>query len=115
MTRFMKFNPQILPAHGIKVDVGFKGDHPALNEHLAGLGDRVPYDMVSTHTKYAPSQTDFLAPLDGLLDESFLADFVPLVLGLAHIDGKLYAIPRNIDVRLSLSHRPDSKTSADLG
>ncbi|MBV5331563.1 ABC transporter substrate-binding protein, partial [bacterium] len=85
---------------GIKVVVGFKGDHPALNEHLSGLGDRVPYDLVSTHTKYAPSQTDFLAPLDGLLDESFLADFVSLVLDLAHIDGKLYAIPRNIDVRL---------------
>jgi multiple sugar transport system substrate-binding protein len=91
---------------GIKVDVGFKGDHPALNEHLDGLGDRVPYDLVSTHTKYAPSQTHFLAPLDGLLDESFLADFVPLVLDLAHINGKLYALPRNIDVRL-LHYRTD--------
>ena len=91
---------------GIKVVVGFKGDHPALNEHLDRLGDRVPYDLVSTHTKYAPSQTHFLAPLDGLLDESFLADFVSLVLDLAHIDGKLYALPRNIDVRL-LHYRTD--------
>jgi multiple sugar transport system substrate-binding protein len=91
---------------GIKVVVGFKGDHPALNEHLENLGDQVPYDLVSTHTKYAPSQTQFLAPLDDLLDESFLADFVPLVLDLAHIDGKLYALPRNIDVRL-LHYRTD--------
>jgi len=91
---------------GIKVVVGFKGDHPALNEHLDGLGNRVPYDLVSTHTKYAPSQTQFLAPLDGLLDETFLADFVPLVLDLAHINGKLYALPRNIDVRL-LHYRTD--------
>jgi multiple sugar transport system substrate-binding protein len=94
---------------GIQVTVGFTGDHPTLNEHLAGLAE-VPYDLVSTHTKYAPSQTHFLAPLDDLLDPAFLADFVPLVLDLAHINGKLYAIPRNIDVRL-LHYRTDLITT----
>jgi len=84
---------------GIEVNVAFRGDHPALNQHLASLRD-VPYDLVSTHTKYAPSQLDFLAPIDDLIDSSSLDDFVPLLLELGRVDGSLYGIPRNIDVRL---------------
>lgn len=84
---------------GIEVEVAFTGDHPTLNHHLATLAD-VPYDLVSTHTKYAPSQTSFLAPLDGILSDTDLSDFTPSLLELARIDGQLYALPRNIDVRL---------------
>ncbi|PYS47069.1 MAG: ABC transporter substrate-binding protein [Acidobacteria bacterium] len=97
--------PAFTAETGIRVNVAFKGDHPTLNHHLAALTE-VPYDLVSTHTKYAPSQLEFLAPLDGLVDESALEDFVPLLLNLASVDGKLYAIPRNIDVRL-LHYRID--------
>ena len=92
-------------AAGVEVEVGFQGDHPALNAHLAGLAD-VPYDLVSTHTKYAPAQTHFLAPLDGLFSPAEVEDFIPLVLDLAHVGGQLYGIPRNIDVRL-LHYRTD--------
>jgi multiple sugar transport system substrate-binding protein len=92
-------------ATGIDVDIAFSGDHPTINHHLASLSE-VPYDLVSTHTKYAPSQLQFLAPLDGLIDQSMLDDFVPLILKLAEVDGSLYAIPRNIDVRL-LHYRTD--------
>src|SRR5258708_7172055 len=92
-------------ATGVKVNVTFSGDHPALNHHLAGLSN-VPYDLVSTHTKYAPSQTDFLAPLNELIDSEILEDFAPLLLKLATIDGSLYGLPRNIDVRL-LHYRTD--------
>lgn len=84
---------------GIAVEIAFTGDHPTLNHHLADLAD-VPYDLVSTHTKYAPSQISFLAPLDGLLTDGELSDFTPSLLELARIDGQLYALPRNIDVRL---------------
>ena len=62
----------------------------------------VPYHVVSTHTKYAPSQQRFLAPLDGF-DTS---DFFPPLLDLAEIGGALYGIPRNIDLRL-LHYRTD--------
>ena len=82
---------------GVKVNVAFSGDHPALNHHLAEL-DQVPYDLVSTHTKYAPSQTHFLAALNDVIDPSALGDFAPLLLELATIDGLLYGLPRNIDV-----------------
>ena len=59
---------------GITVNVAFSGDHPALNHHLAELS-AVPYDLVSTHTKYAPSQTDFLAPLTDLVDPAIVEAF----------------------------------------
>ena len=91
--------PAFTAATGIEVEVAFRGDHPTLNHHLATLTE-VPYDLVSTHTKYAPSQLQFLAPLDDLIDSSLLEDFVPLLLELARVDGSLYSIPRNIDVRL---------------
>jgi multiple sugar transport system substrate-binding protein len=91
------------------VNVAFRGDHPTLNHHLAGLGE-VPYDLVSTHTKYAPSQLAFLAPLDHLIESAQLDDFVPLLLDLARIDGSLYSVPRNIDVRL-LHFRTDLITT----
>ncbi len=93
---------------GIAVEIAYRGDHPALNEHLAGLAAHgpVPYDLVSTHTKYAPSQQAFLAPLDSLIDSSELADFMPQLLGLARIRDSLYSLPRNVDVRL-LHYRTD--------
>lgn len=90
---------------GIEVNVAFTGDHPALNKHLAVLTE-VPYDLVSTHSKYAPSQLAFLVPLDGLVEESVLKDFVPNALELARVNRSLFGLPRNIDVRL-LHYRTD--------
>lgn len=97
--------PQLTAATGVELNVAFRGDHPALNRHLAGLSD-VPYDLVSTHTKYAPSQLAFLAPLDSLIETSSLEDFVPLLLDMASVNGSLYGLPRNLDVRL-LHYRTD--------
>jgi multiple sugar transport system substrate-binding protein len=90
---------------GIRVNVAFSGDHPSLNHHLAHLKE-VPYDLVSTHTKYAPSQLRFLASLDELIPNSAVIDFMPLLLELSRIKGSLYGLPRNIDVRL-LHYRTD--------
>jgi len=97
--------PAFTEATSVTVNVAFRGDHPALNRHLASLAN-VPYDVVSTHTKYAPSQLGFLAPLDGLIDETALQDFAPMALEMAHAGGSLYGLPRNIDVRL-LHYRTD--------
>jgi multiple sugar transport system substrate-binding protein len=97
--------PRFEESTGIKVSVGFRGDHPTLNHHLAELSE-VSYDLVSTHTKYAPSQLSFLSPLDGCLSSDQMPDFVPLLLELARVNGSLYGVPRNIDVRL-LHYRTD--------
>jgi len=91
--------PAFTDATGVQVNVAFRGDHPSLNHHLATLRE-VPYDLVSTHTKYAPSQLKFLAPLNELIEPAELTDFVPLLLELARVDGSLFSLPRNIDVRL---------------
>jgi multiple sugar transport system substrate-binding protein len=97
--------PRFTRTTGIGVNVAFRGDHPSLNNHLATLAE-VPYDLVSTHTKYAPSQLQFLAPLNELIEPVTLTDFVPLLLELARVDESLYGLPRNIDVRL-LHYRGD--------
>lgn len=97
--------PAFEAASGVAVRVAFSGDHPSLNHHLAALGE-VPYDLVSTHTKYAPSQLKFLAPLDKVVGPRALEDFAPLLLELASVEGSLYGLPRNIDVRL-LHYRTD--------
>jgi multiple sugar transport system substrate-binding protein len=92
---------------GISVEVAYQGDHPTLNAHLAGWVDHpqdLPYDLVSTHTKYFPSQLPLLAPIDDLLTVD--ADFAPLLLSMAQLNGKTYCLPRNIDVRL-LHYRTD--------
>lgn len=91
--------------HGIEVDIAFRGDHPTLNAHLASFDDP-PYDLISTHTKYAPSQAHFLAPLQPYIEAEELNDFYPQSIELATVDGDLLGIPRNIDVRL-LHYRTD--------
>jgi multiple sugar transport system substrate-binding protein len=93
--------PEFERAHGVAVSIEFTGNHPELNAHLAAL-DPVPYHLVSTHTKYAPSQQRFLAPLTGF----DTADFFPSLLAMAEISGDPYGIPRNIDLRL-LHYRTD--------
>jgi multiple sugar transport system substrate-binding protein len=92
-------------ANGIRVHVGYSAPHPELNAHLAALTDP-PYDLVSTHTKYAPSQLRFLAPLDEAASSLELGAFYESLLDLARIDGRLFGIPRNIDVKL-LYYRTD--------
>ncbi|MGL4651593.1 MAG: extracellular solute-binding protein [Caldilineaceae bacterium] len=88
---------------GIEGVQQFSGDHPAVNAHLVDLaaqhGANLPLDLVSTHTKYAPSQVDFLAPLDEVPGIT-LKDFADGPLALARIGGRLYGLPRNIDLRL---------------
>ena len=78
--------------------------HPDLNERIEeefGSGGAC-YDLISTHTKYAPSQKQWLTPLDDDLASPELAPFNARPLELAQIDGALYSVPRNLDVKLLL-------------
>ena len=84
-----------------KVEIVVHADHPTLNREVAarlGAGERL--DVIATHSKYAPSQAQWLHPLDGLVDPSELA---PLALDLCRYRGALLCVPRLIDVRIMWS------------
>ncbi len=91
-----------------RVEIVARLPHPALNERLKKDFDEgtAEYDLISTHTKYAPSQAHFLLPLDAYFSAPELAGFSPRMLDHARLDGRLMGIPRNIDVKL-LYYRQD--------
>ncbi|HVT75858.1 MAG TPA: extracellular solute-binding protein [Acidimicrobiales bacterium] len=79
------------------VEVVVHADHPTLNREVAAMlaaGERI--DVLSTHGKYAPSQSPWLRPLDDLVDTSALA---PKAVELCSYRGSVLCAPRNIDVR----------------
>jgi multiple sugar transport system substrate-binding protein len=87
-----------LPA---EVDVVVHADHPTLNREAARLlaaGERI--DVLSTHSKYAPSQRRWLHPLDGLVAPETVAALAPRAVDLCRFEGELLCVPRNIDVRV---------------
>jgi multiple sugar transport system substrate-binding protein len=92
----------------MSVEVAVAPTHPDLNERIEEefSSGRAFYDLISTHTKYAPSQREWLTPLDEDIDTSELEHFAPRTLELARIDDRLYGVPRNLDVKL-LYYRND--------
>src|SRR5918995_2810295 len=91
-----------------RVEIVEQLPHPELNAYVkrafeSGTAD---LDLLSTHTKYASSQAQSLAPLDGLLPSATIDDLLPRPLELSRVDGQLLQIPRNLDVRL-LHYRRD--------
>jgi multiple sugar transport system substrate-binding protein len=90
---------------GLRVDVVARMPHPELNAFVKAAfesGD-ADLDLLSTHTKYAPSQAQWLAPLDDGFDDP---DLLSRAAELSRIDGRLLQVPRNLDVRL-LHYRRD--------
>lgn len=95
---------RILEGHGVEVVV--HADHPTLNRRAAELlqrGERI--DVLSTHSKYAPSQAAWLRPLDGLLEPESLAALAPNAVALCRFRGALLCAPRNVDVRVLWANR----------
>ncbi len=91
---------------GTHVEVVVHADHPTLNRRVAELlaaGQRI--DVLSTHSKYAPSQARWLRPLDGLLDPAVPAALAPRAVDLCRFEGALLCLPRNIDVRVLWADR----------
>ena len=93
---------------GVGVETVVAPTHPELNERIEeefGAGE-ASYDLISTHTKYAPSQKQWLLPLDEYLEGDELETFSDRTMELARIDGDLYGVPRNLDIKL-LYYRTD--------
>lgn len=100
--------PQFERETGIKVEVVVRLPHPELNAWVKrelGAGDS-GIDLLSTHTKYAPSQVQWLSPLDAIIGEDDRRDLLAGPLTFATIGGQLFQMPRNLDVRL-LHYRTD--------
>ena len=100
--------PAFERATGLTVEIVDRLPHPELNARVkrdfeAGDPD---LDLISTHTKYAPSQAAWLSSLDDLPIAAERDDFLPRPFELARIDGTLLQVPRNLDVRL-LYYRRD--------
>lgn len=93
---------------GYTVEIVDRLPHPELNSYVRRAFDEddPDIDLLSTHTKYAPSQAQWLAPLEDLLAADAVADLLPRPLELARVDGRLLQVPRNLDVRL-LHYRRD--------
>ncbi|MEI2639601.1 MAG: extracellular solute-binding protein [Microthrixaceae bacterium] len=86
---------------GDDVEIVVHADHLSLNERVARLleaGERL--DVISTHGKYAPSQRQWLHPLDDLLAPETIAAMEPGAVSLCSDRGELLCIPRNVDVRV---------------
>jgi multiple sugar transport system substrate-binding protein len=99
--------PAFEAASKIRVEVVAQLPHPELNAFVKQAfqsGTRL--DVISTHTKYAPSQTPWLSALDDLVDDDITEDLLPRPAELSRIEGQLLQIPRNLDVRL-LHYRRD--------
>jgi multiple sugar transport system substrate-binding protein len=93
---------------GHRVEIVDRLPHPELNARVkhdfrAGIAD---LDLLSTHTKYAPAQAEWLSAIDDVVPPEDLADLLPRPGELARIGGRLIQYPRNLDCRL-LYYRRD--------
>ena len=99
--------PQFADDHSVRVEVVAQLPHPELNAFVKhAFESGVTLDAISTHTKYAPSQAQWLRPLDDLLPAELVGDLLPRAAELSRIGGRLLQVPRNLDVRL-LHYRRD--------
>ena len=99
--------PEFERAAKLRVEIVAKLPHPELNAFVKDAFESgTPLDAISTHTKYAPSQAQWLRPLDELVPAELIDDLLPRPAELSRIDGRLMQVPRNLDVRL-MHYRTD--------
>jgi multiple sugar transport system substrate-binding protein len=91
---------------GEQIEIVVHADHPTLNRAVAErLARNERLDVISTHAKYAPSQAQWLRPLDPLIAPEVLAPLAPQAVELCRFGGALLAAPRNVDVRVMWGNR----------
>lgn len=84
-----------------EVEVVVHADHPTLNRQVASMlaaGERI--DLLATHSKYAPSQSQWLRPLDDLVDDVVVARLAPRAVDLCRFADTQLCLPRLVDVRV---------------
>ncbi len=99
--------PAFERAAQLRVDVVAQLPHPELNAFVKDAFESgAPLDVISTHTKYAPSQAQWLSPLDEVMPGDLIDDLLPRPARAVAHRRRLLQIPRNLDVRL-LHYRRD--------
>src|SRR5687767_5129204 len=99
--------PAFERASGLRVEIVAQLPHPELNAFVKeAFESGVALDALSTHTKYAPSQSYWLRAIDDLMPDELVRDLLPRPAALSRIDGRLMQMPRNLDVRL-MHYRTD--------
>ncbi len=97
-----------------EIEVVVHADHPTLNRTVADLlaaGERL--DLISTHSKYAPSQAARLRSLDEVVDPAVVEGLAPRAVDLCRFAGELYCLPRCIDVRVLWVRNDRVETAPD--
>ena len=95
------YDPLYRILDGRDVEIVVHADHPTLNRAVAEMlsgGERI--DLLSTHSKYAPSQDRWLQPLDDIVAPAVVGALAPAAVELCRFEGRLLSVPRNIDVRV---------------
>ena len=70
--------PAFESATGMRVEIVAKLPHPELNAFVKNAFESgVALDAISTHTKYAPSQSEWLRAIDDVMPDDLVRDLLP--------------------------------------
>lgn len=116
--------PKFEQETGAKVDIVFKGNYFDLDKKikLDFAANTVDFDVFSNHSSFYTQYLDATEPLNDLISEDELSDFMPNILEQLTKDGQLYVLPRHGDIsmfiyRKDIFDNPDiqSQYKADTG
>jgi len=100
--------PEFEGRTGVKVKIVDKMFYPDIYARLARELETGPldYDVLSAHTSFVGSHSQFYMPLDEHFTEGELQDFIPMLIKASRFRDKATQIPRHVDVRI-MHYRSD--------
>lgn len=109
--------PEWEKATGAKVDIISRKSHFELDREMKQdiASGNIGYCVFSSHTNFAPQYAAMNQPLGDLIPQDVIAEFSPLVISHATVNGELVSLPRHSDVSnmfyvKSLYENEDNKT-----
>lgn len=92
--------PKWEAATGAKVQIVSSKNHFELDKEIKQdiAAGKIDYCVASNHTSFAPQYGDIYIDLNGVIKPDDLAEFDPLALKNATVDGKLVQLPRHSDI-----------------
>ncbi|WP_299845088.1 sugar ABC transporter substrate-binding protein [uncultured Paracoccus sp.] len=92
--------PEWEKATGAKVEILSRKSHFELDREMKQdiAAGNIGYCVFSSHTNFAPQYNAMNQPLNDLIPAEVVAEFSPLVIQHATVDGQLMSLPRHSDV-----------------